>query len=159
MDPPAELKAGNYDCTTRNGRVLEGRGFTILDARHYVTEEGPGGVYSIDGQRVFFELGELDGKQIRILSTGRLKYSSDIFCIYSSTQDEFIPETSQPVDQPPAAAAPADGTAPAAPAPADPNAPPATAAPETPAAQPVPPKVIKVEPGPSDPRVKPVTPP
>lgn len=164
-DPPGTLRTGNYDCTTRNGRVLEGRGFTILDAHSYAAGNGSGGNYEIKGERVYFDLGKLDGKQVRILSSGRLKYSSDIFCIYSSSQDEFIPETAQP-DVPPGSAQPSEADPnTAAPPAADPNTAPALqpapaglAPAEAKPAEPVPPKLIKVDPNKADPRLQPVDP-
>ncbi len=145
--PPATLKAGDYECATRGGRVLPERGFTIVDDTHYITPTSQG-LYEIKGERVFFDLGDLDGKQVRILPKGRLKYSERIMCTFAGDGHEFIPETPQPSDDAPAAApqegqpstdpqaqpngqaAPADGSAPAAP---------------PPAAQP-PAKVIKIDP-------------
>jgi len=151
--PSSTLKAGDYECSTRGGRPLPERGFTIVDGTHYVTPTSQG-LYEIKGTRVFFDLGDLDGKQIRILPKGKLKYSERIMCAFAGDAHEFIPETPQPSDdtqpnpqegqppvdpqaQPPAQpngqAAPADGTAPAA-------------APASPPAGPPPAKVIKIDP-------------
>jgi hypothetical protein len=161
QEPPANLRHGDYNCTTRNGRVLEGRGFTIIDDRHYAKGDSPGGTYLIQGDRVYFDLGELDGKQVRILSTGRIKYSSDIFCVFAGGPDEMIPEgpqsgTAAPADQ----ALPADAGGSANPTPppgaAAPAGPPPASAPQP---EPVPPKVIKVDPNQADPRLQPVAPP
>lgn len=155
--PDGTLRHGDYNCTTRNGRVLDGRGFTIIDDFHYAAEKGPGGSYEIKGPKVYFRLGELDGKQVRILSSGRIKYSDDIFCVFAGNPDEMIPETPQPDDKTPPAAPPApdDGNATTTP----PAAPPAGTAPAEPPPEPPPPKVIKVDPNKPDPRLQSVPPP
>ncbi|MCC6920060.1 MAG: hypothetical protein IT548_12725 [Alphaproteobacteria bacterium] len=153
-DPPATLKAGDYECATRGGRVLPERGFTIVDDSHYITPTSQG-LYEIKGVRVFFDLGDLDGKQIRILPKGKLKYSERIMCTFAGDAHDFIPETPQPSDGTPPASPPegqptADPQAqpnsqPALPAGTAPPADAATPPPAKPADQPAA-KVIKIDP-------------
>ena len=140
-DPPATLKAGDYECATRGGRVLPERGFTIVDGTRYITPTSQG-LYEIKGERVFFDLGDLDGKQVRILPKGRLKYSERIMCTFAGEGHEFIPETPQPSDGAPAAA-PQEGQ-PSTDPQAQPSGQPAPAAPL--AAEQPPAKVIKIDP-------------
>lgn len=85
--------------------MLPERGFTIVDDSHYITPTSQG-LYEIKGVRVFFDLGDLDGKQIRILPKGKLKYSERIMCTFAGDAHDFIPETPQPSDGTPPASPP-----------------------------------------------------
>ena len=67
LSPPAladgGLKVGEYACYGSGGEALMGLAFKALDASHYNDLDGKSpGAYSINGDKVYFRGGHLDGQ-------------------------------------------------------------------------------------------------
>jgi len=70
------LKIGEYACYGSGGQVLIGLGFKVLDASHYNDLDGQSpGAYSINGDKIYFRGGPLDGQVGADLKSGHFNLS------------------------------------------------------------------------------------
>jgi len=69
------LKVGEYACYGASGPLI-GLGFKVLDASHYNDLDGRSpGTYAINGDKVAFHGGHLDGQQGQDLKDGKFNLS------------------------------------------------------------------------------------
>lgn len=75
------LREGEYACYGSGGRILAGFAFRVLPGGRYTDlDEADAGTYTIDGDRVAFAGGHLDGQSGRALTNGRFRIGAQADC-------------------------------------------------------------------------------
>ena len=81
--PALALEDGKraYACNTRGGSEIKGRRFVMEDGRYGPVGQPGSGWYRVQGDKIFFRGGSMDGQQVLRLPDGRLRVTRKIFCL------------------------------------------------------------------------------